>query len=101
LSPNFGQAVQAFFARLVILQILLPLLAGFHFALPPQAQQPLNHNAGWRGELHNAGGKALSGAMIELVVTGHAATAITQADGSFSSAAFREQSPPNHALFLP
>jgi len=49
-------AVQVFFARLVILQILLPLLAGFSFAQPLQAQQPLSENAGWRGELHNAAG---------------------------------------------
>jgi hypothetical protein len=94
---QLSSAVQAFFARLVILQILLPLLAFFSFALPLRAQQPLNHNAGRRGEIHNAGGKALSGA----VVAGHAATAITQADGSFSSAAFTEQSPPSHAPFLP
>jgi hypothetical protein len=59
LSP----AVQAFFARLAILQILLPLLAGLSFAQPLQGQQPLSENAGWRGELHNAAGKPLSGAV--------------------------------------
>ena len=43
LSP----AVQAFFSRLAILQILLPLLVGFSFAQPLQAQQPLSENAGF------------------------------------------------------
>jgi len=80
LSP----AVQAFFARLVILQILLPSLAGLSLAQPLQAQQPLRENAGWRGELHNAAGKPLSGATIELMAAGRTATAVTQADGSFS-----------------
>lgn len=41
-------AVQAFFAPLAILQILLPLLAGFSFAQPLQAQQPLSEDAGWK-----------------------------------------------------
>jgi Carboxypeptidase regulatory-like domain len=86
LSP----AVQAFFARLVILQILLPLLAGFTFA---QALQPLS----WRGELHNAAGKPLSGAVIELIAAGRTATATTQTDGSFS---FHQLQPFHYKLFV-
>jgi hypothetical protein len=93
LSP----AVQAFFARLAILQILLPLLAGFSFAQSLQAQQPLSEIAGWRGELHNAAGKPLSGAVIELMAAGRTATQITLADGSFS---FHQLQPLHYKLFV-
>ena len=90
---QLGPAVQAFFARLVILQILLPLLAGFSFAQPVQGQQPVS----WRGELHNAAGKPLSGAVIELIAAGRSATATTQTDGSFS---FHQIQPLHYKLFV-
>jgi hypothetical protein len=93
LSP----AVQAFFVRLVILQILLPLFAGLSVAQALQDQQPLSENAGWRGELHNAAGKPLSGAVVELTVAGHTRTATTQADGSFS---FHQLQPLQYKLFV-
>src|SRR5580704_4393122 len=93
LSP----AVQAFFARLVILQILLPLLVGFTFAQPLAAQQPFSEPAGWRGELHNAAGKPLSGAQIKLIVADRTATATTQVDGSFS---FHQLQPLHYKLFV-
>jgi hypothetical protein len=94
---QLGPAVQAFFARLVILQILLPLLAGLSFAQPLKAQQPPSENAGWRGELHNAAGKPLSGAVIELIAAGRTSTQITQADGSFS---FHQLQPLHYKLFV-
>jgi hypothetical protein len=93
LSP----AVQAFFARLAILQVLLALLAWMSLAQPLLAQQPLSENAGWRGELHNAAGKPLSGAVIELIAAGRTARAMTQADGSFS---FHQLPPLRYALFV-
>ena len=93
LSP----AVQAFFARLAILQTLLPLLAGLTFTQPLQAQQPLSESTGWKGELHNAAGKPLSGAAVELMVAGRTTKAITQPDGSFS---FHQLQPLEYKLFV-
>jgi hypothetical protein len=78
-------AVQAFFARLATLQLLLALAlltcASFR---PLRAQQPVSGNAGWSGVLRNAAGKPLDGAVIELKSAGHRATSITRPDGSFS-----------------
>jgi hypothetical protein len=93
LSP----AVQAFFARLAILQVMLPLLAWMSLAHPLRAQQPVSQNAGWRGELRNAAGKPLSGAVIELIAPGRTATATTRADGSFS---FHQLPRLRYALFV-
>ncbi len=87
-------AVQAFFARLVILQILLLLVAGCTFA---SAQQPPSQNAAWKGELHNAAGKPMSGVAIELMVGGHTTKTITQPDGSFS---FHQLQPLQYTLFV-
>src|ERR1700761_3928728 len=88
------QTVHAFFARLVIQQIVLLVVAGSTFAL---AQRPTSENATWRGELHNAAGKALSGAAIELVVSGHTTKTTTQPDGSFS---FHQLHPLQYKLFV-
>ena len=77
-------AVQAFFARVATLQLLLCLLAWMSLAPPLHAQQPVSGNASWSGVLRNAAGKPLDGAVVELKSPGHRATSITQPDGSFS-----------------
>src|ERR1700742_1133075 len=48
------------------------------------AQQPSSQNAGWKGELHNASGNPIGGAVIELKSSKGATTANTAPDGSFS-----------------
>ena len=89
---QLGSAVQAFFLPLAI---LLPLLGSL--AHPLCAQQPVNENAGWRGELRNAAGNPLAGATIELVSPRRTATAIAQPDGSFS---FHQLPRLRYALFV-
>ncbi|HXP07603.1 MAG TPA: carboxypeptidase-like regulatory domain-containing protein, partial [Acidobacteriaceae bacterium] len=48
------------------------------------AQQPSSQTAGWKGELHNASGNPIGGAVIELKSSKGATTANTAPDGSFS-----------------
>ena len=48
------------------------------------AQQPSSQDAGWKGELHNASGNPIGGAVIELKSPKGAVTASTRPDGSFS-----------------
>ena len=63
----------------------------------PLLAQQLRGNAGWKGELHNAAGKPLSGALLELQAAGSTATAVTQADGAFS---FHQLQPAHYQLFV-
>jgi hypothetical protein len=94
LSP----AVQAFFARLTILHKVLALLVWMSLAQPLLAQQrDISGNSGWKGELHNAAGKPLSGAVLELKAAGQTATAVTQPDGGFS---FHQLQPLRYQLFV-
>jgi hypothetical protein len=89
---QLGSAVQAFFLPLVI---LLPLLGSL--AHPLSAQQPVSEKADWRGELRNAAGNPLSGAAIDLVVSGRTVTTVTRPDGSFS---FHQLPRLRYALFV-
>src|SRR5579859_1047050 len=93
LSP----AVQVFFARLTILKKVLALLVWMSLGQLLLAQQAaFGGNAGWKGELHNAAGKPLSGAVLELKAGTHTATAVTQQDGGFS---FHQLQPLRYQLF--
>ena len=72
-------AVQGFLSPAATLQILLCLVC---FSLC--AQQPSSQDAGWKGELHNASGNPIGGAVIELKSPKGATAASTRPDGSFS-----------------
>jgi hypothetical protein len=72
-------AVQGFLGRRATLQVLLCLVC---FSLC--AQQPSSQDADWKGELHNASGNPIGGAVIELKSPKGATAASTRQDGSFS-----------------
>ena len=58
---QLNTAVQGFLGRRATLQILLCLAC-----ISLCAQQPSSQDAGWKGELHNASGNPIGGAIIEL-----------------------------------
>ncbi len=76
---QLNTAVQGFLGRRATLQILLCLVC-----ISLCAQQPSSQDAGWKGELHNASGNPIGGAVIELKSPKGAVTASTRPDGSFS-----------------